>query len=228
MLSTINTYYFFLLNILSFITPKSNDSFPSSHFNGGDIHLYEVNTKSKKLFSIGKNHSDSLDFSFASERQSIRIWTKDLKNFKGTLTNVTTKISNSNQENIYKENKPKRHKEYKNTVKIDPEIAKQVYIMFNDAGIFTIPDGKDIKGWRIGVDGLIYTLKYSTPNKESIKQYWTPEAYVGKIKEADKIVNLVEQLKATLNMKDSFDRFFNTLPNGCYNVGSIIVWCKEE
>lgn len=230
MLTAITTYHFFLLNILSIITPKSNDFFPSSHFNSGDIHLYEVNTKSKKLFSIGKNHSDSLslDFSFASERQCIRIWTKDFKNFKGTLTNFTTKISDSNQEGNYKENKPKRHKEYKNTVKIDTEIAKQIYVMFNNAGIFTMRDGKDIKGWRIGADGLIYTLKHSTPNKESTKQYWTPEEYVGKIKEADKIVHLIEQLKATLNMKDSFDKFFNTLPNGCYNVGSIIVWCIDQ
>lgn len=228
MLATITTYYFFLTNFYTFITIKSSDYFHHSHFNSNDIHLHEVNTKSKKLFSIGKNHSDSLDFSFTSERQSIRIWTKDFKNFKGTLTNFTTKISDSNQEGNYKENKPKRHKEYKNTVKIDTEIAKQIYVMFNNAGIFSMRDGKDIKGWRIGTDGVIYSIKYSTLNKESTKQYWTPEVYVGKIKEADKIVHLLEQLESTLNMKDSFDKFFNTLPNGCYNVGSIIVWCKEE
>lgn len=228
MLTVITTYYFFLINILSFIPPKRNDSSPRSHFKSDVIHLNKVNSQPQKLLSIGKNHSDSLDFSFTSARQSIRIWTKDFKNFKGTLTNFTTKISNSNQEDLYKENTPRHHKEYKNTVKIDPEIAKQIYVMFNNAGIFSMRDGKDIKGWRIGTDGVIYSIKYSTLNKESTKQYWTPEVYVGKIKEADKIVHLLEQLESTLNMKDSFDKFFNTLPNGCYNVGSIIVWCKEE
>jgi len=91
-----------------------------------------------------------------------------------------------------------------------------------------MPDGKNIKDWRIGADGITYSIIYSTPSEKSIKKYWIPQVYVGKIKEADKLVYLLNQLEATLNMRDSYRKFFDTLPNGCYNVSSIIIWCKEK
>jgi len=131
MLATITTCYFLLINIFPVITTKSKEHITPCYFNGKTIHPSGLDVKAKKLFSIYKNRRDSVDFSFISGNQSIHIWTKDFKSFKGRLTNFTSKTS---KEDIY----PKHYKKYKKTLKIDPKVAKKVYAIFNDSDILCL------------------------------------------------------------------------------------------
>jgi hypothetical protein len=166
----------------------------------------------------------NLHFRLASEIQVVDIWSTDNKRFDGILVNFTSRYDKMEQ----KIGKSKANKYFTKKVNLDTTKAREVYNLFRNLSVFTIPTDLSIKGWQKGDDGVTYIIEHSTPTTYSFKDYWTPSYYKDEIKEAETIDSLVREVDKTLQMKHSFAVFIQTLPYGCYMAGSNIFTCKEN
>jgi hypothetical protein len=215
----------FLLTVQTTFGQTKNISIPT--YKNGDTSLW-FKWQQEKYAKVGlpnlTNSYDSLHFRFSTETQAIDIWTADFKTFNGTFANFTT----SSDPNKYKKENPPADKFYSNKDKLDTATARQVYNIFNELSIFSIPTGDSIEGWHLGNDGDEYLIEYSTPTNYSFKEYWTPSYYKDKIIEAASIDSLAKQLETTLQMQKAFGLFLNTLPIGCYFSGSFFVTCTQK
>ena len=188
---------------------------------------YQKNIAQIKLPNLTKS-KDSLHFRFSTYTQIIDIWTKDYKVFYGTFSNFTTSFTPDG----WKRKKRKREAFYSDKSNLDTSIARQVFDIFNTLSILTIPTEDSIKDWMLDreyiKDGELYVIEYSSPTFYFFRTYFCPDLFKDKIKEAAKIDSLINFFKTAFQMKDSFKKFINTLPNGCYHAGSYHMLCRNE
>ncbi|MDP1817386.1 MAG: hypothetical protein Q8K92_23210 [Leadbetterella sp.] len=167
---------------------------------------------------------DSLHFRLSTQHQAIDIWTNDNEVFYGSLTSFTTEYD---QEKHKKDN-PKPDKFYSMKSSIDPLTAKKIYELINKQSIFNIPSGEKINGWNLGSDGEEFIIEHSTKTNYSFKEYWTPSFHRNKLKEAMVIDNLTKEISIILQMGQSFKKFIDSLPYGCYHSGSMVIICRTK
>ena len=167
---------------------------------------------------------DSLHFRFSNGIQSVDIWTNDYKIFYGTLLNETQSHIEHYRKGV---DINKQTKKYQKLNSIDTAKARQVYELFKRLNIFSIPDQDQIKGWRMGNDGISFNLEFSSKYLYTLKSYWTPHAYKYKIKEAALIDSLSNQLERVLEMRRQFNTFLYSLAPGCYAYGGIVTCFKR-
>ena len=165
--------------------------------------------------------TDSLHFRFATDTQIIDIRTNDFKKFDGVVYNFTKKYDskNSNYDTT---------SVFMNKKKLKQAAAQEIYTVFKNKSIFEIPSEEKIPGWGMVLDGEIYIIEYSTPSQYSMKTYGTPDMFRHRIKEANTIYALAGQLKLDLGLRDSFQKFINHLPKGCYRAGGIMLSCNNK
>jgi len=163
--------------------------------------------------------TDTLHFRFSSETQAIDIWTTNFLTFSGTLMNFTT----SYDPDAHKRKKQKEDKFFSDSKTLDTSTARQVYELFMEKSIFEIPPQDSINNWTNGKDGITYFIEYSTNNKYSFKDYWTPSIFKDKVYEAKRLTELTEKLEILLNLRQSFGQFINLLPYGAYRAGGISI-----
>lgn len=165
------------------------------------------------------NATDTLHFRFSSEIQAIDIWTTNYLTFSGILTNFTT----SYDPNGHERKNPKEEKFYSKVNKLDTNIVRQIYEVFNEKAIFDIPPQDSIKDWNDGLDGITYFVEYSTFSSYLFKDYWTPSAFKDKVDEAKRFYELTQRLEELLNLHQSFEQFISSLPYGTYKAGGILI-----
>ena len=164
---------------------------------------------------------DSLHFRFSTDNQAIDVWTKDYQTFHGTFADFTTSYDPDTTRLT-----PEPEQFYSKKTNMDTGFSKKIYNLFNTLSIFSIPTSDSIPGWKIGREGEEYVVEYSTPTVYSVKYYWNPERYKGKISEASAIDSLVNQLETMLHMHLAFKTFIHSLPEGCYHSGGSNVMCQ--
>lgn len=159
---------------------------------------------------------DSLHFRLFTERQAIDIWTSDYQTFDGTLTNFTRRVD---------EHKDRRKGNsdgyYNETIKLDTIKAREIFELFQSRAILYMPPQDSISGWGSGLDGITYSVEYSTPGYYSIKNYWTPGVYKDIVDDAGKFYAVLKQLEKIMNLNSTFYKFIKTLPKGTYTAGGI-------
>lgn len=131
-------------------------------------------------------------------------------------------------ERAYSEKNHKRNREgklYTSKAIIVSNTLNELHELIKNSGILTLPSEENIEGWKLGVDGITYTIEISTSEEYFFKTYWTPQVFPD-LKEAVIVLNFVKEIRKLLNLKMVYDQFFSTLPNGCYNTGDISVICK--
>lgn len=161
--------------------------------------------------------TDSIHFRFWSNGQAIDIWTKDYKEFKGSLTNYADAYESEN----IKKQKKKPSKTFFNQVSIDTSAARQSFELIKF--IFKLPTDDSIKGWKQGCDGITYLFEISTPTYYAFKNYWTPTAQDSTLIEARQIQTFVDKIAAKLNLHQEYEKFFASLKPGSYSNGSIVI-----
>ena len=159
------------------------------------------------------NSSEKLHFRFSTETQAVEVWTNDFNVFNGTFANYTTTYEANLKPELF----------YSDKSHLDTATARKVYNLFHKLSVFSIPTDTKIEGWSAGSDGDEYLIEYSTPREYSFKEYWTPSYYKDKIKEAEAIFTLANQLEKLLKMSKSFSAFIHSLPYGSYHEGGMFV-----
>jgi hypothetical protein len=165
------------------------------------------------------NSKDSLHFRFWTETSAIDIRTSDFKTFKGVLCYFAT---SANATALNTTNR-KPDKYYSKKIPLKSLIAKRIYKLFDSLLIFSIPTGDSIKGWGGGNDGETFIIEYSTGEKYSFKEYWTPSLFREKVSEAKNMNMLVHELSKIKLSRDSWFDYLNTLPEGYYRAGGMMV-----
>jgi hypothetical protein len=166
--------------------------------------------------------NQTLHFRFWITNQAVDIWTTDGQRFEGILISYT-KLQDPS-DNIQSD---QPEKFYHDSKKIDPIIAKQIYESALSQLIFAIPDQDSIKGWSLGSDGYSVSIEYATPSRYSFKHYWGPH-YQRSLREAQIIDLFYQYLESTLNMGETWEKFINRLPKGCYTTGTLSLSCNER
>lgn len=186
---------------------------------GNTSRWYQLHQAENKQIGLSdlRQSKENLHFRFSSEIQAIDIWTGEDDSFYGTFANFTKRV-----------NPAEPDKFFSNKINLAPAVARQIYDLFKELEIFSIPTDDKIKGWQQGFDGTTYTVDYSTPETYSCKKYWTPSVYKDKLKEAASIDSLVNKLQALLQMRKSFGAFIDSLPLGCYQTGGITLTCRQK
>jgi len=129
------------------------------------------------------------------------IWKDKDSNIKGEITN----FYEAEGEKIW-------GKIYSNKIQIDSIDAKKTYEFILKSMIDTLPTEDDIEGWSGGLDGELYIIEFSTPNKYSFKSYWSPTAQ-GKLKEALIVEKFMQNFNKMLNLLDISFRFYYSIPD---------------
>lgn len=157
---------------------------------------------------------NDVHFRFWTGRQLVDVWKGDGNKFEGKLFSYIHREScpNCPHELIYK----KRD--------LDSVLAGSVYRLFFDNGIFNMPTGKSIAGWGRGDDGVTYIIEYATPKQYSLKTYWSPDAEKD-IKEAIILQNVIDKADVLLKMKQYWQEYTHSLPNGSYGINGIGMTC---
>jgi hypothetical protein len=189
------------------------------------VSTYEIKWKLElekeiKLRNINQD-SKVYHFRYWNDGQVVDIWKKSDSKITGSITNYTREYI---EDNWRKKKKPKT---YYNKVKINIEIAKEALNFIHQSKINDLPTDRLIEGWEQGCDGISYSIELFSNGKYSMKSYWTPKAQ-DSLKEALLVQNFITTFEEMLNLKYLYNKFFDTLPVGCYNTGSIIVTCKED
>jgi hypothetical protein len=218
--------FIFLLTFGHFCNGQTkNSSIPT--FNNGEVSFWfkyqQDNFQKSKLENLQTN-VDSLHFRLSTQHQAIDIWTNDNIIFYGSLTSFTTDYDPEK----HKKDNPKPDKFYSIKSSIDTFTAKKIYDLFNEQSIFDIPSGEKINGWNLGTDGEEFIIEHSTKTNYSFKEYWTPSVHRNKLKEAMLIDNLTKEISTILQMRQSFNKFIDSLPYGCYHTGSMTVACRTK
>ncbi|SMD44207.1 hypothetical protein SAMN00777080_2826 [Aquiflexum balticum DSM 16537] len=161
----------------------------------------------------------ALYFRFSTEIYAVDIWTENLSDFYGIVTNFTT--SYDPDHNV--KNQDREGEFFYCSKTLETSEAKEIYKLFKENEIFDIPPQDSIENWEQGEDGTTYFIEYSNKDLYSFKDYWAPSHYMDKIDEAKRINILTEQLEEKLKFEQMFLEFLDSLPSGTYKAGGIIV-----
>ncbi len=211
----------FLFSILCQLNYGQNKKINIETYVNGDTtywYKYQMQEFNKANLENLIYTKDSLHFRFSSEHQAIEIWTKNYKDFFGTLTNYTRGNTVEKKE---------KEQFFSQKIELNGKRARQIYKLFSENLIFSIPTQDSIKNWESGEDGITYFIELSTPNYYSFKEYWTPSCYEKDIKEAKKLVMIINKLDKLVGMNKSFNNFIYSLPKGTYEAGGLIMISTE-
>lgn len=159
--------------------------------------------------------TDDFNFRYWNQGQIIEI-TKINDLVSGNITNYTFR-------------QERKNKEERDTLfeilKIENQLAFEIYMVISDSTFTSLPSDNMIDGWSQGTDGIEYIFETANKNNYSYKTYWTPSAQ-DSIKESLIILNLVNEISKTLNLREIYKHFQSNLPHkGCYSSGGMSVMC---
>jgi len=163
--------------------------------------------------------NSELYFRISTEIYAVDIWSENLSDFHGIVTNFTT--SYNPDQDIYNQNKEEEFFYFSKI--LETSEAKEIFKLFKERDIFKIPPQDSIKNWEPGEDGTTCFIEYSNKDLYSFKDYWAPSHYKDKIDEAKRLYILTEQLEEKLKFEQMFLEFLDSLHSGSYKAGGIIV-----
>jgi hypothetical protein len=173
------------------------------------------------------NKFDLKDLKLDKERFHLRIWTQkqivDLSyNFKdfelATITNFTSSKKTGKQYS------------YSEIVNEDPIID-----LIDSIRLLEIPSQEAIQCWgkingapgtRECLDGITYSMEFSTDSTYTFKNYSCPSSW--NCTEAATINLFYKRLEEILNLENRFEKFIQTLPKDCYDIGSFYFLCPDS
>ncbi|MCT8341266.1 hypothetical protein MG296_14460 [Flavobacteriaceae bacterium TK19130] len=158
---------------------------------------------------------DEFNFRFWNHGQVIEI-SKDSSEINGLIINY-----------IYHTKKPNKSEKETLTSKIllTSQQSKIIYDVVKNSKILELPSDESIEKWSKGMDGITYIIEHSDKKSYWFKNYWTPSSQ-DSIPEAIVVLDLVKNLSDTLNLKEVYTSFINSLPKkGCYNSGGMVNMC---
>jgi hypothetical protein len=195
-------FWFFVLHS-AFGQVKKIDTGSDTGYN--DTYSF-VKIKKAKLIDLKKSGFKN-HYRFSKIGQIVDIWTKDELRYYGTLLNYIYKYPAS-----MKLSSRVLKKELIDTVK-----AREIVSLFNLLKIKNIPSQNKIPKWEIGKDGDTFEVEYSTPDIYSYKSYWEPAEQQSI--EGITINKFSMYLKEALDLKNRYEAFRQTLPDGRYTLG---------
>lgn len=145
----------------------------------------------------------------------------DSNRFKGHLVLFTSTYTGGDYKSLYS-------RKYFTDQLIDSDTAQLIYQLYNDLDISTIPTYQEIRGWRPGTDGIVYTIDCNNAGRYSSKSYWSPWAFkdLPQAVTVDKFVSEVERL---LHFQDKRKHFLTSLPKGkSYRFGALSIITVSE
>ncbi len=184
---------------------------------GDTAYWYKRNVEFQKTLDLKnfEKSQDEFNFRFWNYGQIIEI-SKNSSEIKGLIVNY-----------IYHTKKPNKSEKEIITSKIPltSQQSKNIYDIVNNSKILELPSDENIEKWSQGMDGITYIIEHSDKKNYWIKNYWTPTSQ-DLIPEAIIVLDFVKKLSDTLNLKDIYKSFKNTLPKkGCYNSGGMVNMC---
>ncbi len=163
---------------------------------------------------------DTLSF-----EKAYRIWTdyqvveliqlRD-SSYAGQLVNFVRKINR----------KGERKKAVYQSLLIPDAVVRRLMEKLYAQQIETLPDGDEVEGYVIGLDGKTYIFEIGLPHQRRVYAYWEPENdhYQDQhIKEVQSVRHILQAINAEFNLKDWFVRFRDMLPRGRYAYGMMIM-----
>lgn len=202
-----------LLLLLLFQTMFSQ----TKEIKGDTAYWYKRNIEFQKSLDLKnfKKSQDEFNFRFWNQGQIIEI-SKNSSVINGLIVNY-----------IYHTKKPNKSERKTLTSKIllTSQQSKNIYDIVMNSKILELPSDENIEKWSQGMDGITYIIEHSDNKSYWIKNYWTPTSQ-DSIPEAIIVLDLVKKLSDTLNLKDVYKSFKNTLPKkGCYSSGGMTNMC---
>ena len=184
---------------------------------GDTAYWYKRNVEFQKTLDLKnfEKSQDEFNFRFWNQGQIIEI-SKNSSEINGLIVNY-----------IYYTKKPNKSERETLTSKIllTSQQSKNIYNIVKNSKILELPSDENIEKWSQGMDGITYIIEHSDKKNYWIKNYWTPTSQ-DSIPEAIIVLDLVKKLSDTLNLKDVYKSFKNTLPKkGCYNSGGMVNIC---
>ncbi|MDO1451417.1 hypothetical protein Q0590_34400 [Rhodocytophaga aerolata] len=148
--------------------------------------------------------------------QVIELIQENDSTYRGQLINYVAKI-----------NRKEEKKRLINQKLFIPEsVAKTLIHQLTAQDIEYLPDGKDVKGYVTGLDGMSYQFEIKSAGKYRIYSYWEPEDDLyqnSQIQEVQKVRNILSALDQHLDVWKLFTSFRDQLPYGRYQYGGIIM-----
>lgn len=206
------------LQIIIFLILFTFHSFSQTkEIKGDTIYWYKSNIELQKTLDLKnfEKSNDEFNFRYRDHGQVIEI-SKNDNEFYGTITNFiyhTRKVKNNKTETL------------SNKIILPAKQVEKIYNIVQNSKILELPSDKNIENWDQGMDGVTYIVEHSDKKTYWLKNYWTPSSQ-GSIPEAIIVLGLVKNLSETLNLKEEYSSFKNTLPKyGCYNSGGNVNMC---
>ena len=206
------------LQIIIFLILFTFPSFSQTkEIKGDTIYWYKSNIALQKTLDLKnfEKSSDEFNFRYRDHGQVIEI-SKNDNEFYGTITNFiyhTRKAKNNITETL------------SSKIILPAKQVENIYNIVQNSKILELPSDKNIENWNQGMDGITYIIEHSDKKSYWLKNYWTPSSQ-GSIPEAMIVLDLVKNLSETLNLKEVYSSFKNSLPkNGCYNSGGTVNMC---
>ena len=184
---------------------------------GDTSYWYKRNVEFQKTLNLKnfEKSQDEFNFRFWNHGQVIEI-SKDSSEINGLIVNF-----------IYHTKKPNKNERelLTNKTLLTSQQSKNIYNIVQNSKILELPSDKNIEQWSKGMDGITYIIEHSDKKSYWIKNYWTPTSQ-DSIPEAIIVLNLIKKMSDTLNLKDIYKSFKDTLPKkGCYNSGGMLNMC---
>lgn len=184
---------------------------------GDTVYWYKRNAEFQKTLDLKnfEKSQDEFNFRFWNHGQVIEI-SKDSSEINGLIVNY-----------IYHYKKPYKNEReiLTNKILLTSQQSKNIYDIIKNSKILELQSDNNIENWRQGFDGITYIIEHSNNKSYWFKNYWTPSSQ-DSIPEAIIVLDLVKKISDTLNLKEVYKSFKNTLPKkGCYNSGGILNMC---
>lgn len=109
---------------------------------------------------------------------------------------------------------------------IDPLDVDMLFDELLETNIEILPTCSNLEGCVVGMDGLYVSFNINTSNGSRNYWYWEPEndryqnSNIPEIKNVRKILAII---KSKINLQGLFEEFKDSLPNGTYSFGGIVM-----